>query len=45
MKITRLEHAKKVSGLYVIIDPELLSGKDPFRITHQALHGLSLIHI
>ncbi len=39
MKITRLERAKKVSGLYVIIDPELLPGKDPLRITHQALHG------
>lgn len=39
MKTTRLERAKKVSGLYVIIDPELLPDKDPLRITHQALHG------
>ena len=39
MQITRLEGAKKVSGLYVIIDPEVLADKDPLIVTHQALHG------
>ena len=29
MTIIRLERAKKVSGLYVIIDPEILDDKDP----------------
>ena len=39
MTIIRLERAKKVSGLYVIIDPEILDDKDPLLVTHQVLHG------
>lgn len=39
MQTLRTQRADKVSGLYVIIDPEIIPERDPIAITHQTLHG------
>jgi thiamine-phosphate pyrophosphorylase len=39
MKTTRFVKSRMVSGLYVIIDPEVLTDRNPLTVTHQVLHG------